>query len=108
MFLNEVMNNTLLAAIFLSQILVTVNASAAEKCRPNTPYYFSEFHPASWKVEDELNYEEVYKNFEYFEVSFNNSCDEITVKRYMKGQFDSIEKYKVDSDGSIKKTGDGK
>ncbi|MBF8250475.1 MAG: hypothetical protein HW382_103 [Deltaproteobacteria bacterium] len=101
------MNNTILAAIFLSQFfLVTVNASAVEKCRPNTPYYFSEFKPASWKIGNELNYEEVYKNFEYFEVIFNKSCDEITIKRYKKGVFDSSEKYKVDSDGSIQKTGD--
>ena len=107
MFLNEVMNNTLLAAIFLSQFcLVTVNVSAAEKCRPNASYYFSEFNSASWKVENEVNFEEVYKNFEYFEVIFNKSCDEITVKRYKKGEFDSSEKYKVDSNGSIQKTGD--
>lgn len=101
------MNNTLLAAIFLSQFfLVALNASAAGLCRPNSPYYFSEFNPSSWKVEDEVNYEEVYKNFEYFEVIFNKNCDDITVKRYKKGQFVSSEKYKVDSDGSIQKTGD--
>lgn len=101
------MNNILLAAIFLSQLfLVTVNSSAAEKCRPKTPYYFSDFNPSAWKVEDELNYEEVYKNFEYFEVSFNKSCDEITVKRYKKGQLDSSERFKLNTDGTIQKTGD--
>ena len=101
------MNKTLLAAIFLSQFfLVALNVSAAEKCRPNAPYYFSEFNSSSWKVENELNYEEVYKNFEYFEVIFNKSCDEITLKRYKKGQFDSSEKYKVDSDGYIQNAGD--
>lgn len=82
------------------------DCSAAGNCRPDTPYYFSEFNPASWRVENELNYEEVYKNFEYFEVSFNKSCDEITVKRYKKGQLDSSEKFKLNSDGTIQKTGD--
>lgn len=96
------MNNTLLAAIFLSQLfLVTVNAPAAEKCRHATPYYFSEFNPASWKVEDELNYEEVYKNFEYFEVTFNKSCDEITVKRYRKGAVETLKKYRLALDGTL-------
>ena len=101
------MTNIILAAIFLSQFfLVTVNVSAAGKCRHDIPYYFSEFNPSSWKVENELNYEEVYKNFEYFEVFFNKSCDEVTVKRYKKGEFDSSEKYKVDSDGTIQKASD--
>ena len=101
------MNNTLLVAIFLSQFfLITVNAPAAGKCRQNSPYYFSEFNPASWKVENELNYEEVYKNFEYFEVIFNKSCEEITVKRYKKGAFDSSEKYRINADASLQKIGD--
>ena len=101
------MNNTLLVAIFLSQFfLVTVNVSAAGKCRHDIPYYFSEFNPSSWKVENELNYEEVYKNFEYFEVIFNKSCEEITVKRYKKGAFDSSEKYRINADASLQKIGD--
>ncbi len=98
------MNNTLLAAIFLSQFfLVALNASAAGKCRPNSPYFFSEFNPSSWEVEDEVNYEEVYKNFEYFEVIFNKSCDEITVKKYIKGEFGSSEKYQLNADGVLSK-----
>lgn len=97
----------LCAAALLTFMLLSLNeSSAAGKCRHDIPYYFSEFNPSSWKVENELNYEEVYKNFEYFEVFFNKSCDEVTVKRYKKGEFDSSEKYKVDSDGTIQKAGD--
>lgn len=98
---------SILGSTFAFIILAAADHSiAAEKCRPNASYYFSEFNPASWKVENEVNFEEVYKNFEYFEVIFNKSCDEITVKRYKKGKFDSSEKYKVDSNGFIQKTGD--
>lgn len=84
--------------------LVSNEALCKEKCRPNKSYYFSEFSPASLNLDDEKNYEEVYKNYEYFEVLFNKSCDEIAVKRYVKGQFGSSDKYKVNADGSINKT----
>lgn len=95
----------LIAAVFilLSAILPAKDSSAAYKCRPDSPYYFSEFNPASWNPDSELNYEEVYKNYDYFEVSFSKSCDEITVKRYVTGQQSSIERYRLNADGSLGK-----
>lgn len=98
--MNVITTNLFIAALFSINALA-YNSYAAGKCRPNTPYYFSEFNPASWKVENELNYEEVYKNFEYFEVFFNRSCDEIAVKKYVKGQLSSSERYKLNPDGSL-------
>ncbi len=95
----------LIATVFilLSALLPAKDSSAAYKCRPDSPYYFSEFNPASWNPDSELNYEEVYKNYDYFEAFFNRSCDEITVKRYVTGQQSSIERYRLNADGSLSK-----
>lgn len=95
----------LIAAVFilLSALLPAKGSSAAYKCRPVSPYYFSEFNPASWNPHSELNYEEVYKNYDYFEAFFNRSCDEITVKRYVAGQQSSTERYRLNADGSLSK-----
>ena len=89
-------------AIFVFLFLsLRFDSFAAGKCRQGIVYYFNEFNPSSWKVENELNYEEVYKNFEFFEVVFNKACDEITVKRYVRGEISSTEKYKLNADGSL-------
>lgn len=89
--------------IVLSALLLAKESSSAYKCRPDSPYYFSEFNPSSWDPGRELNYEEVYRNYEYFEIFFSKSCDEITVKRYVKGQQSSSERYLMNEDGSLSK-----
>lgn len=95
----------LIATVFilLSALLPAKDSSAAYKCRPDSPYYFSEFNHASWSPDSDLNYEEVYKNYDYFEVSFSKSCEEITVKRYVTGQQSSIERYRLNADGTLSK-----
>jgi hypothetical protein len=87
-------------AISISLLLAS-GALAEERCSPDRPYYFSEFNPATWKVENEQNYEEVYKNYEYFEVLFSRTCDEIMVKKYVKGRFSAAERYRLSIDGSL-------
>lgn len=93
--------------IILSALTSAECLSAQERCQANSPYYFSEFDPASLKPGNELNYEEVYKNYEYFEVFFNKGCDEITVNRYIKGRFKSSERYQFRADGSLGKINKG-
>ncbi len=89
---------------FIIPFFFQTKASFAEwKCRPDSPYFYTEFDPASWKIENELNYEEVYKNYEYFEVIFNKGCDEITVKKYIKGEIHSTEKYRLNVNGRVSK-----
>lgn len=87
---------------FIISFFFQTGASFAEwKCRPGSPCFYTEFDPASWKIENELNYEEVYKNFEYFEVIFNKGCEEITVKKYRKGTVETLKKYRLAVDGTL-------
>lgn len=89
--------------LIISFFFQTGTSFAESKCRPGSPYFYMEFDPASWKAENELNYEEVYKNFEYFEVTFNKASDEITVKKYIKGEIHSTEKYRLNVNGRVSK-----
>ena len=60
----------------LLAILFWVGASAAslaEKFQPGVPYYFENFDPAMkpWDPGQDLNIEEVFKNYVYYEIIFD-------------------------------------
>lgn len=97
----------IISAVIALTISPAADSSAFYKCRPETPYYFDEFSPASWSPDKELNYEEVYRNYEYFEVLFDKGCAGIVVKRYVKGQFSSSDRYRVNNDGTLEKIRSG-
>ncbi len=85
--------------------MLTWQASAAGHFEPNTPYYFDTFEPAKkpWSPGQELNYEEVFKNYQYFEIIFAPSGKDITVNHYIQNNQKDSEQYLLNSDGSISK-----
>lgn len=87
-------------------ILLWVGASAAspaEKYQPGAPYYFESFDPAMkpWDPGQDLNIEEVFKNYVYYEIIFAESGREITVNRYIQNRKESSDRYLVRPDQSL-------
>lgn len=82
-----------------------VAASPANQFTPGVPYYFSDFDPGRqpWEPGQHLNIEEVFKNYQYYEVVFDQGGNEITVSQYIRGVKTRSEKYSRLPDGSLKK-----
>ncbi|MDO8812090.1 MAG: hypothetical protein Q7J38_08705 [Gallionella sp.] len=79
--------------------------SLADKLAPGTPYYFDSFDPAQqpWEPGHNLNIEEVFKNYQYYEIMLDQDGKEITVNQYIRGGKAGSEKYLVLPDGSLRK-----
>jgi len=95
-----------LPALLLLALVHTSNSfSLAESFTPATSYYFSDFTPgqAPWEPGQPLNIEEVFKNYQYYEIVFDTDGKGITVIRYLKGKKESSEKYLILPDGSLQK-----
>lgn len=92
-------------AAFFTFLMLTWQAGAAGHFEPDAPYYFDSFEPTKnpWNPGQKLNYEEVFKNYQYFEIIFAPSGKEITVNRYIQNTKKDSEQYLLNPDGSISK-----
>jgi hypothetical protein len=96
----------ILAAFFLLALPHTAGAaSLADKFTPGTPYYFNDFDPGQkpWEPGQYLNLEEVYKNYQYYEIVFDQDGKGITVNRFLRGGKENSEIYLVLPDRSLRK-----
>lgn len=96
----------ILAALLLFALPYSANsASLADKYTPGTPYYFSDFDPGlqPWVPGQQLNIEEVFKNYQYYEIVFDQGGNGITVTRYLRGNRENSEKYLLLPDNSLRK-----
>jgi len=96
----------ILAALLLFSLPHAASAeSTANKYIPGTPYYFSDFDPAQrpWQPGQHLNIEEVFKNYQYFEIVFDQGGKGITVYRYLRGNREVGEKYLLLPDNSLQR-----
>lgn len=96
----------ILAALFLLTLSNAASAaSPADIFIPGTPYYFNDFDPGHqpWESGKYLNLEEVYKNYQYYEIVFDQDGKGITVTRFLRGGKESSEKYLVLPDKSLRK-----
>lgn len=85
---------------------MTMNAASAElSYGPDTPHYFEHFDPEQkpWQPGPELNIEEVFKNYQYFEIRYLKQGAEIQVQRYIQNQRVVGERYRIMPDGSLEK-----
>ncbi len=87
-------------------ILLPFGAGATalpEKFQPGTPYYFDRFDPAQkpWAPGQSLNIEEVFKNYQYYEIVFDRSGQGITVKHYIQNRLERSDRFSVGADGAL-------
>lgn len=95
-----------IAALFLIALPHAASAaSLAEKFTPGTPYYFNDFDPGRqpWEPGQYLNIEEVYRNYQYYEIVFDQDGKGITVSRFLHGAKESSEKYLLLPDNSLRR-----
>ena len=80
-------------------------ASLGDKFKPGTPYYYDNFDPGQrpWEPGRNLNIEEVFNNYQYYEIVLDQDGKEITVNQYIRGDRSGSEKYLVLPDGSLRK-----
>ena len=86
-------------------LLVLPHAVAAAALVPGTPYYFGNFDPVQrpWEPGQDLNIEEVFKNYQYYEIVLDRDGKEITVNHYIQNRKAGSEKYLVLPDRSLRK-----
>jgi len=72
---------------------------------PGTANYFESFDPNQqpWQPGLNLNYEEVFKNYEFYEIVPDQNGSEITVNHYIRGDKAGSEKYLILPNGSLRK-----
>ena len=95
-----------LAAVFLSCLASSIAAGQSDHAfDPDTPHYFEHFDPAQkpWLPGQELNVEEVFKNYQYYEIRWAKGNAEIVVTRYVHNARESGERYHLKPDGTLEK-----
>ena len=72
---------------------------------PDTSYYFEHFDPQQkpWRPGQDLNVEEVFKNYQYYEIQFRNGGREVLVNRYIQNQKEAGVRYRIMDDGALVK-----
>lgn len=78
---------------------------AAWSLDPGTSHYFENFDPElkPWHPGQELNIEEVFKNYQFYEIRLLNQGTEVEVRRYIQNQVDTVERYHIMPDGALGK-----
>lgn len=80
-------------------------ATPADRLTPGTAYYFDNFDAGQrpWTPGQHLNIEEVFKNYQYYEIVLGQDGSGITVNHYIRGSRAGSEKYRILPDGSLQK-----
>ncbi|MDO8351637.1 MAG: hypothetical protein Q7S94_10860 [Gallionella sp.] len=78
-------------------------AAVAEGFTPGTSYYYADFEPGKQQRGQALNFEEVFKNYQYYELVVGQDGREITVNQFIRGDKTGSEKYLLLPDGSLQK-----
>jgi len=79
--------------------------SRPEKIKPNISYYAEEFTIKGNIAElgEERNYEEVFKNYEYFETIYDEQERPSIFRAYKRGEITRTERYFYNSNGELVK-----
>ena len=87
----------------LFSFAATAASLAEKKFQPGVPYYFENFDPAMkpWDPGQDLNVEEVFKNYVYYEIIFDRSGREITVNRYIQNRKENSDRFLVRPDRTL-------
>ncbi len=94
-------------AAFLPLVLAQAAGAGmlADRYTPGASYYFDHFDPGQkpWEPGQNLNIEEVFKNYQYYEIVFDRDGKGITVYRYLRGSKEVSEQYQLLPDDSLRK-----
>lgn len=94
------------AALCLLVLSFAVGAAVpANKFTPGATYYFDHFDSDQqpWEPGQDLNIEEVFKNYQYYEIVFSKTGKEITVNHHVQGNKADSAKYRIMPNWSLEK-----
>lgn len=79
------------------------SAASTHTFEPGIPYYFDELNSESvpWQPGPERNLEEVFKNYQYFEMVFDDDGRIFTARRYIKGTIHDEQRFRVLDTGGL-------
>ncbi|MCB9026355.1 MAG: hypothetical protein H6625_08565 [Bdellovibrionaceae bacterium] len=60
--------------------------------------YLNSFHQKDfpWKIADCLNFEEVFKNYQYYEATYNEKTKILVIKKIVQGKLISTDSYSIE------------
>jgi len=92
-------------ALFFILPLCAQAASLAARFMPGVPYYFEDFEPQQkpWAPPRNLNFEEVFKNYQYYEIVVETDGSQMTVQHFIQGRKINSEMYEILPDGALRK-----
>lgn len=93
------------ATILLAALIPAGQAWASGAYETGVAYYFERFDPAMrpWNPGQALNIEEVFKNYQYYEILFDSTGTRLTVNRHIQGSKTETGHYRVAPDGGLEK-----
>jgi len=94
-----------LIGLLLAVVSLVACTEEVAQTDPEEPHFYAEFDPAvkPWQPPEEKNYEEVFKNYQYYEIRYTNGGRTFTVKRIVRGATLGTDTYKVAGDGGLQK-----
>jgi len=68
-----------------------------------SPHYYTEFNPDlhPWQAAEEKNFEEVFKNYEYFAIVYTNAGADLEVSHYVKGAVADVSHWQLQPGGKL-------
>jgi len=90
-------------SFYLLLFSLSIGTSLGAGAVPNQ-CYFNDFRHSTypWKESECLNYEEVFKNFQFYESTLDQKSRTLTVKFYKQGQVVEIKKYQIQENQKLK------
>ncbi len=87
----------------LAAILAFVITAAAFPACAETAHYYTEFDSGliPWQAPEEKNFEEVFKNYEYFAIVYSNDGADLTVSHYIKGVVADVSHWQLQPNGAL-------
>jgi len=90
-------------SFYLFLFFLSIGTSSPCVAMPNQ-CYFNEFRPSvyPWKESECLNYEEVFKNYQFYESTLDQKTKILTVQFYKQGQVTETKKYQIQDNQKLK------
>ncbi len=101
------MNKTipLLLAVFILMAAAGLSEARPERIKPGLSYYSEDYRTAGnvSDIAEEKNYEEVFKNYEYYEAVYDDKKRVKIFRAYKRGEVILTERYFYRPDGRLSK-----
>jgi len=88
---------------YLPALLFNLMIATSLPVHAGEVHYYAEFDPSGtpWHPAEEMNFEEVFKNYRYFTIEYSKDGRELTVSSYIQGVIEETSHWRLQPDGSL-------